>query len=266
MRSWKRLSSTRWIRTDTTCLRARLRFWSSFSRFASTLRVWSSTASGSGTAGLPSSTGPMPDTKPQPSTHASGGADMLEQSPHPLCNLDLALVRGQMVGIHVRHCRAPAELGERLGVRERVRRGQPHHGLVRIRAHLRALVLARDGRRAPFLHGADCRGQHAAREHDAPVGRTEVLALAVGDAALAHRGVVVARLALPLRVWTVAGLADEGVEVLAELLGSELSVRAVVIVEVRKADVQRMGVVERHGPAGEIRAQAERLLLHLVRA
>src|SRR5687767_12202464 len=142
MRSWKRLNSTMCTRTDTTCLRPRPRFWSSFSRLASTLRVWSSTASGSGTAGLPSSTGPMPERKPQPSTHASGRADMLKQSPHALCNLDLSLVGGQMVGVHVGYRRAPAEIGERLGVGERIRRRQPHHRLVRVGAHFRALVLA----------------------------------------------------------------------------------------------------------------------------
>src|SRR3954463_8686755 len=116
------------MRTDTTCRRPRPRFCSTFSRFAKILRVWSSIDSGSATDGLSNSTGPIPETNPQPSAHASGGADMLEQAADTLRHLDPALLRREMIRLHVRHRGTAAEIGERLRVVEKPRRGHAHDG------------------------------------------------------------------------------------------------------------------------------------------
>src|SRR2546423_903233 len=132
MRSWKRLNSTRWMRTETTCRRPRPRFCSRFSKFEKILRVWSSTDSGSATDGFSNSTGPMPETKPQPSTHASGGADMLEQAADALRHLELAVLRREMIRLDIRHRGTAAEIGERLWIVEQPRRRHAHDGLVRV--------------------------------------------------------------------------------------------------------------------------------------
>src|SRR3989442_2559545 len=116
----------RWMRTDTTCSRPRRRRSRIFSRLARILRVWSSTDSGSARAGFSRSTGPIPQTKPQPSTQASG-FDMLEQAADALRDLLLALLGGEVVGLDVSHGRTAADVGERLRIRERAGRRDAHH-------------------------------------------------------------------------------------------------------------------------------------------
>src|SRR5580765_6025042 len=216
------------MRTETTFCRPSPRFCSSRSRLDRILRVWSSTDSGNATEGFSSSTGPTPEMKPQPPTQASGGADMLEQAPDAACHLELARPGIEMIGLDVRHGRAPPEVAERLRVGKGAGRRNAHDRLVRIRPYPRVLDVEPGGRRRlPFLHRP-----------------------AVSDRPLARHRVVVARLPLAFLVGPVAGLAYERDLVDAEELGAEPAVGVVVVVEVGHADVERMRIVERHRPAG----------------
>src|SRR2546423_9251405 len=161
MRSWKRLSSTRWMRTETTCRRPRPRFCTRFSKFEKILRVWSSTDSGSATDGFSNSTGPMPEMKPQPSAHASGGADMLEQAADALRHLELAVLRREMIGLHIRHGGTAAEIGERLWIVEQPWRWDPHDRLVGIGSDARTFVEAGYRRNLALLHRSNCCGNRS---------------------------------------------------------------------------------------------------------
>src|SRR5580765_4898004 len=239
------------MRTETTFCRPSPRFCSSRSRLDRILRVWSSTDSGNATEGFSSSTGPTPEMKPQPPTQASGGADMLEQAPDAACHLELARPGIEMIGLDVRHGRAPPEVAERLRVGKGAGRRNAHDRLVRIRPYPRVLDVEPGGRRRlPSLHRPDRARGRAARQHHAAVGSGEVLRLAVSDRPLARHRVVVARLPLAFLVGPVAGLAYERDLVDAEELGAEPAVGIVVMVEMGHADVERMRIVERHRPAG----------------
>src|SRR5436853_7700260 len=106
------------MRTATTCSLLRRRRCSIFWRLARILRVWYSTESGSARTGFSNSTGPMPEMKPQPSTQTSG-LDMFEETANALRHFQLALLRAEVVHLHVSHRRAAAEVRERLGIGQR---------------------------------------------------------------------------------------------------------------------------------------------------